>query len=30
MFDYQGIVAGLLMGAMAFGWILASVHSNKP
>lgn len=33
MFEWpslQSVVTWLLMAAMAFGWLLASVHSRKP
>ena len=30
MFNYQSIVSGLMMAAMAFGWMLAGTHSKKP
>ena len=28
--NYQSLIGWLTMAAMAFGWMLASAHSEKP
>lgn len=30
MLDYQSIIQWLMMAALAFGWMLATLHSRKP